>query len=78
VVFGRLSLLLEVAFDSHYKLITRVIGSLIAVVVAGHHGNAIGSTLLPLLAAFSAFSGAFGSGLGGHGPTTIGDRSHVT
>jgi hypothetical protein len=78
VIFGRLSLSLEVAFGSRYKLITRVVGSLIAVAVVGHYGNTTGSALLPLFAALSAFPSAFDDGLGGHELTTIGGRSYVT
>jgi hypothetical protein len=47
VVFGRLSLLLEVMFDSRYELLTRVVGSLIAIAIAGHYGNATGQRFCP-------------------------------
>jgi hypothetical protein len=50
VVFGQPSLPLEVAFDSRYEPLTRDAGFLTAVVIAGHHGDATGSMLLPLLA----------------------------
>jgi hypothetical protein len=78
VVFGRSSLPLEVMFDGRYELLTGVVGSLIAVVVIGHYGNAMGSALLPLFATLSTFPGAFDGGLGGHGSTTVGDLSRVT
>jgi hypothetical protein len=78
VVFGRSSLPLEVVFDGRYELLAGVVGSLIAVVVIGHYGNAMGSALLPLFATLSTFPGAFDGGLGGRGSTTVGDLSRVT
>jgi hypothetical protein len=74
VIFGRLSLSLEMAFSSRYELLARVTGFLIT----GHYGNEMGSALWSLLAILSAFLGAIDGGLGGCGPTIVGSRSHVT
>jgi hypothetical protein len=75
VIFGRTSLLLEMAFGGRYELLTGVVGSLIAVAiaVAGHCGYTMGLALLPLFTALSAFDG----GLGGCGPTAVGDCSRI-
>jgi hypothetical protein len=78
VVFGQPSLPLVVTFGSCYELLTRVVSSLVIVAIAGHHGNATGSALLPLLTTLSAFPGTFDGGLGGCGLATIGGRSRVT
>jgi hypothetical protein len=78
VVFGRPSLPLEVSFDSRYELLIGVVSFLIVVAVASHYGNVMGSTLLPLLAALSAFPGTFDGGLGGCGPATIGGCSRIS
>jgi hypothetical protein len=77
VVFAWPSLSLEIASDSHYELLAGVVSPLIAVAVAGHHGNMARLTLLPLLATLGAFLDAFNDGLGGCGPTTVGSRYHI-
>jgi hypothetical protein len=74
VIFRRPILSLEMAFDNRYELLAGVTGFLIAITVTSHHGNAMGSTLLSLLATLSAFPG----GLGGYDQTIIGSRSHIT
>jgi hypothetical protein len=78
VVFGRLSLSLEVTLGSRYEPLTGGIGFLTAVIVAGHYGNVMGSVLLLLLAARSTFHGAFDGGLDGRSPATAGGRSCVS
>jgi hypothetical protein len=78
VVFGWPSLTLEVTFDSRYELLTGVVSPLIVIVVAGHHGNAVGPVLLPLLATLGAFPSTINGGLGGCGPTIVGGRSLIT
>jgi hypothetical protein len=78
VVFGQPSLPLDFMFDSHYELLAGIVGSLITVAIVAHCGDAMGSALLPLLATFITFPVTLDSGLGGCGPATIGDRSHVT
>jgi hypothetical protein len=77
MIFGRLSLPLEVALDSRYKLLTGVTGFLIVITTAGCYGDTMGSLLLPLLATRSAFSATFDGGFGGRGPATVGRRSRV-
>jgi hypothetical protein len=74
VVFGHLSLSLEVTFGIGYELLTGVVSSLIVVAVAGHYGNVTGSALLPLFVALNAFDGGFR----GCGLTTIGGRCCIT
>jgi hypothetical protein len=77
MIFGWLSLLLKVMLGSRCALLAAVADFLIAMDIAGYYNNAIGSLLLPLLAALSAFPGTYDSGLGGYGPATIGGHSHV-
>jgi hypothetical protein len=59
MIFGRLSLSLEVAFDSCYELVAGVVVFLIAVPITGHHGNVTGPALLSLLPTLSAFVGGW-------------------
>jgi hypothetical protein len=67
VIFGRPCLLLEVVYGSCHVLLTGVTGFHIAVAIACHYCNVMGSALLSLLAALSAFPGTFDGGLGGCG-----------
>jgi hypothetical protein len=78
VIFGRLSLSLEMAFDSRYELLAGITGFLIVITIMGHHCNAIGSALLSLLATLSTFPGAFDGGIGGCSTAIVGSRSHIT
>jgi TctA family transporter len=78
VVFGQPSLLLQVTFGSHYEPLTRVVGFLTAVAIASHHGDAIGSVLVSLLATHSAFAGAFDGVLGGRSSATARGHSRVS
>jgi hypothetical protein len=80
LVFGWPSLPLEVTFGSRCKPLAGVIGllAIVVVAVASHHGTMMGSALLPLLAALSAFPGAFDGGLSGHCPAIAGGRFHIT
>jgi hypothetical protein len=66
-IFGPPILSLEVVFGSRHELLVGVAGFLIAIAVAGHYDNAMGSVLLSLLDALRAFLGAFDGGLGGCG-----------
>jgi hypothetical protein len=66
-IFGPPILSLKIAFDSRHELLAGVTGFLIAIAVAGHYDNAMGSVLLSLLDALRAFLGAFDGGLGGCG-----------
>jgi hypothetical protein len=67
MIFGKLSLVLEVAFGSCYALLIGVTCFLIVDAIAGYYGDAMGSPLLPRLATLSTFPGT----LGGYGSTTI-------
>jgi hypothetical protein len=78
VVFGQPSLPLEIAFDSLYEPLARVVSFHPAAVVAGHYSKAMWPAFLSLLAALSTLPSTFDDGLGGRGPTTAGSRSHVT
>jgi hypothetical protein len=78
VVFERLSLPLEVVFDSRYESLAGVVAFCPAAAVAGHYGKAACSTLLPLLATLGAFPGAFNGALGGRDPAITGGCSCVT
>jgi hypothetical protein len=78
VVFGRPSLPLEFAFGSRYEPLAGVVGFHTIVAVVGHYGDAMGSTLLTLLASLSTFPGAFDGGLGRHGSATSSDHFRVT
>jgi hypothetical protein len=71
MIFGRPSLALEVVFGGRYTLLIGVTGSLVATTVVGYCGDVMGSLLLPLLAALSAFPGALDGILGGCGSATI-------
>jgi hypothetical protein len=77
MIFGQSGLALKIAFGSHYILLIRVAGSLVATAIAGYYGDAMRSPLLPLLAALSAFPGALGGALGGCGSATISTRCCV-
>jgi hypothetical protein len=77
MIFGRLSLLLKVMLGSRCALLAAVADFLIAIDIAGYYNDVIGSLLLPLLAALSAFPGAYDSGLSGYGPATVGGHSRV-
>jgi hypothetical protein len=77
MIFGCLSLPLEVVFDSRYELLTGVASFLIAAATAGCYGDMTKSPLLPLLATLNAFSSSFDGGFGERGPTTVGRHSHV-
>jgi hypothetical protein len=78
VIFGRLSLSLEMAFDSRYELLAGITSFLIVITIMGHHCNATGSALLSLLATLSTFPGAFDGDIGGCGTAIVGSRSHIT
>jgi hypothetical protein len=65
MIFGWLSLLLEVMFGSRYACLARVIGSLISATVTNYNSDAVGLSLLPLLVALSALPGTLDGGLGG-------------
>jgi hypothetical protein len=77
MIFGLLSLALEVMLGSHYALLFGVADFLIVDAVAGYYGDVMALSLLPLLATLSTFPGAHGSGLGGYGSATIIGRFHV-
>jgi hypothetical protein len=78
VVFGRPSLSLEITFGSRYEPLTGADGFLTAVVIADHYGDAMGSSLLSLLATPSVFPGAFDDNHGGCSPATAGGYSRVS
>jgi hypothetical protein len=77
MIFGHLSLALEVMFSSRYTLLNGVVGSLVATAIASYYGNVMGSPLLSLLAAFSAVPSTLDSGLGGCSSATINSRFSV-
>jgi hypothetical protein len=78
LVFGRLVLPLEIAFDSRYELLTGVVGFLPTIAIANHYSEMMWSVLLPLLSTLSALSSAFDSGLSGRSPAAADGRFHVT
>jgi hypothetical protein len=75
MIFGRLSLALEVMFSSRYTLLNGVVGFLVA--TAGYYGDVMGSPLLSLLATLSAVPSTLDSGLGGCSSATISSRFSV-
>jgi hypothetical protein len=77
MLFGRLSLALEVMFDSRHTVLIGVTGSLVATAVVSYHGEAMGLPHLSLLATLSTFPSALDGGLGGCDSTTISDRFRV-
>jgi hypothetical protein len=71
MIFGWPSLVLEVMFGGRYTLLILVTDSLVVTTVVGYCGDVMGSLLLPLVAALSAFPGALDGILGGCSSATI-------
>jgi hypothetical protein len=55
MIFGRLSLALEVTFRSRYALLANVVGFLIIVVIAGYYGDMMGHRFCPFLLPLAPF-----------------------
>jgi hypothetical protein len=64
MIFGWPCLALEVTFGCHYALLIGVAGFLITAAIAGHYGDATGSSFQPFLATVGTFPGALNGGLG--------------